>query len=277
MVNGVNGTVVRSRLDQLRVCTRLLGHVSKDRRVFVEFVLGIRLGRFQGAGLRNDEGVVAGPIMDAKVGRSKSDFLRMNARLFRQCFPTIPDLFNSALALGIRCAHSWDLGHLLKQIVVVENGDFGDLPQALCAEAHDPCIRSENNGSNSIKWSYLSNTLRPLIVQVIPLAIELDERDRQEPGQFLSDANGADRRPTTSVRRGKGLVQIKVTKVKASVPGPGYPQYSVGVCLVVGAKSACLVNDAHKLHNLRIKDPCVFRVCYQQPGSPFRNCRFQCL
>ena len=221
--------------------------------------------------------MVAGPIVDAKIGRPNPELLRMDAGLLGQGLPAISDLFDSALALGVGRANSPNLLHLFEQIVIVQDGCFGDFSQAFCTEAHDPCISLENDRRNSVKRPYLANAVGPVIVQVIHLAVKRDHRGRQEPGEFPSDPNCASSWPATTVRGREGLVQVKVAEVKAGLPGPGDPQYSIGVRLIVRAKAPCLVDDLYELADPGVKDAGVFRVGDQERGRSLRHCRFESL
>ena len=122
------------------------------------------------------------------------------------------------------------------QVVGVEHGVFGHLPQAACTQHHDIGKRLHHHAKVPVEGLDAPDALgrHPEAVQgrqiVGGLLFDHHHRPRQEVGEVRRTDHRPAARPAAAVGRGEGLVQVEVHYIEAQFAGFGNAQQGVQVC-----------------------------------------------
>ena len=67
-------------------------------------------------------------------------------------------------------------------------------------------------------------------------------------------------------------MQVEKAKIKTGFACPRKAQDAIGICLIVAAQASGLMHYLYKFNDIRVEDPGIFRIRYQQPGRPLGDC-----
>ena len=199
-------------------------------------------------------------ILEPVIQDAPADVVSGDAGFLGQLFPAEPRLFHTELARCPGQGQTFNLQQLFQHIVVVEDRQLADFFHAVRTQAADKSIYPHQYRGHAVELAQLADTVRPVVIQIILLAVKLHRRYSDERSQFLGNALGACRRSLAAMGRGKRFVQVVVTHIKTCFLGPGNTKDTVQVGLVVRAQASRLVHDLHKLLDAVVIDTRIFRV-----------------
>ncbi|MBA7690371.1 hypothetical protein ES703_98897 [subsurface metagenome] len=116
------------------------------------------------------------------------------------------------------------------QVVGVEDGPAGDIPQPFLAQAEDIGIGLHQHGEVAIKGVHAANAVLTVVIQLIgAVGKPLNQRLGQESHQVLHHTDGSGAGAAPAMRGGEGLVQVDMGYVEAHVHRAGQAHESVEV------------------------------------------------
>ena len=120
---------------------------------------------------------------------------------------------------------------LLADVIGVEHGVFGGLPQAVGTVGHDVGQRAHQHAEVAVEHAHPADGLRAVVFKAAaaPFGRSIDHRHRQKRLQDLLAGHRSRARTAAAVGRGERLVQVQVHDVHAEVARPRLAHQGVHV------------------------------------------------
>ena len=180
-----DGAGVRRTEHRLRLRPRLGAGLLDDRRPVVQVLARVRLARLRRERLGHDERVVTHPVaLDPEVDHAVLHLMGTDPGLVFELLKTIAHLIETPF-LVVWLGDAGDGQQLLVQVVVVDDADLGDLTQSLRSHLQRPGESLEHHLRVAEELADLADALRPVVVEVVALPVEGQDRPRQERRQLV--------------------------------------------------------------------------------------------
>ena len=157
------------------------------------------------------------------------------------------------------------------QVVGVEHGILGDLPQAIRAMAHHVAERADEHAHLAMKAFQPPNRLRRrpyrMLDQFEALVAVHEPRQRRVGGERRGKRHRAAARPAAAMRGRKGLVQVEMQRVDAKIgrPHPADDRVEIGA-VAIKERAGC-VDGGGDLQDLVLEEAARVRVGQHQRGD----------
>ena len=182
-----------------------------------------------------------------------------HAGLLLQLLQTDDKLMHAGAIISQRI----DILQLFFHIVGIQYGIFSCRRYSLATDREDVRQRLHRHQEVAAERAHVSDALRTFL-------------PRQILGQERLAAARAASRTAAAVRCREGLVQIHMDHVKAHVARARDAHDRVQIGAVIVAKSACFVDDARDLEDIRVEKSNGVRVGQHQAGGIFADSCFKC-